>query len=270
MAKLSPLGRTMDDILKCRSIEQVWARHAEIMAGYGFDRMIYASNRFRASGEFGDPDDAMLLINHEPDYIEGFIGKALFLEAPMSLWSANNTGACSWQWAQNRRANGLTTDGENRALDFNEKMGVTAGISISFENISARAMAGIGLCAQRGRDQLDVDRQWVDHGDELFLLNNLLHHKISLLPYERLGKPLTVRQKEVLQWVADGKTIQDIAQIMQLNAATVEKHMRLARASLNVETTAQAILKASLQNQFFLVDNYAAIKGRKTLPSRAK
>jgi LuxR family transcriptional regulator len=40
-----------------------------------------------------------------------------------------------------------------------------------------------------------------------------------------------------------------------LNPATVEKHLRLAREALDVDTTAQAILKASTQNQFFLIEH---------------
>ena len=65
---------------------------------------------------------------------------------------------------------------------------------------------------------------------------------------------LTNRQREVLEWVGDGKTTQDIATIMDLTPATVEKHLRLARESLDVETTAQAVLKASFQNQIFLLE----------------
>ena len=59
----------------------------------------------------------------------------------------------------------------------------------------------------------------------------------------------------MLQWVGDGKTTQDIALLMGLTAATVEKHLRLARDSLSVETTAQAVLKAALQNQMYVVES---------------
>ena len=55
-------------------------------------------------------------------------------------------------------------------------------------------------------------------------------------------------------WVGDGKTTQDIALLMGLTPATVEKHLRLARDNLNVETTAQAVLKAALQNQMFVIE----------------
>jgi hypothetical protein len=42
--------------------------------------------------------------------------------------------------------------------------------------------------------------------------------------------------------------------IMGLTSATVEKHLRLAREALAVDTTAQAVLKASFSNQMFVLD----------------
>ena len=66
--------------------------------------------------------------------------------------------------------------------------------------------------------------------------------------------PLTKRQREMLQWVGDGKTTQDIALLIVLTPATVEKHLRLAREALDVETTAQAVLKAAFYNQMFILE----------------
>jgi LuxR family transcriptional regulator len=42
---------------------------------------------------------------------------------------------------------------------------------------------------------------------------------------------------------------------MGLTPATIEKHLRLARDALEVETTAQAVLKASMQNQIFRIES---------------
>lgn len=239
-------------VTQATSVEQVWELHTAKMAEYGFDRILFASNRFRTHGAFGDPSDAIVLTNHDKDYIDEFFGKSLFFNAPMAIWAAQNSGACSWQWAIDRRARGETGKRENEVLDLNERMGVTAGYSISFEQTTQRAKSAIGLCAKRGLSQRDVDAIWAEDGDEILQLNNVVNLKISTLPYERQGKPLTERQREVLQWVADGKTLQDIATIMDLNQATVEKHLRLARENLNADTTAQAVLKASVQNQFFI------------------
>jgi len=260
-AELSPNMEFISQVLNATSIEQVWALHIAKMTLYGFDRMLYGANRFRVQGEFGDLSDAVILTNHHKDYVDLLFGKSLYLHAPMAIWAANNTGVCSWQWAVDRRRNGKTTQSENSFLDLNKRMGVHAGYTISFDTISERSKSAIGLCARAGLTQADVEGIWADHGPEITLLNTLASQKISTLPFSRQRKPLTDRQREVLQWVADGKTLQDIATILSLNQATVEKHLRLARTNLNAETTAQAILKASMQNQFFIFEGLRTGKG---------
>jgi LuxR family transcriptional regulator len=40
---------------------------------------------------------------------------------------------------------------------------------------------------------------------------------------------------------------------MEISPAMVEKHLRLAREALSVETTAQAVAKASFLNQIFVL-----------------
>ena len=133
---------------------------------------------------------------------------------------------------------------------------MTAGYTVSFHDVSTRAKGATGLTAKRGLTQDDVDEVWKTHGVDLELANKIMHLKVTQLPHTTgQRRPLTARQREVLEWVADGKTIQDTATIMGLNPATIEKHLRLARETLDVDTTAQAILKASSQNQFFLIES---------------
>ena len=66
---------------------------------------------------------------------------------------------------------------------------------------------------------------------------------------------LTPRQSEVLELVADGKSVQDIAPILKRKPATVDKHLRGARETLGVDTTAQAVRKAAVLNQIFIVES---------------
>ena len=114
--------------------------------------------------------------------------------------------------------------------------------------------AAIALTARAGMGQDEVDAIWAEHGDDILLLNNIAHLRILSLPYTSPTRSLTARQREVLGWVGDGKTVQDIALLLNLTPATVEKHLRLARDALSVETTAQAVLKASFQNQIFTLE----------------
>ncbi len=241
LEKLTPLD----------SIEDLWTLHTGTMAEFGFDRLLYGFTHFRTAHSFGQKEDMLVLTNHPPDYIDAYMD-GLFFHAPMVRWATENVGACSWGWMAEH--GGALTDSERKVVEFNRKMGVTAGYTISFSDVSVRSKGAIALAARSGLTQDDADAIWAEHGRAIVQMNNVAHLKITNLPFSTARKSLTPRQREALEWVGDGKTTQDIALIMGLTPATVEKHLRLAREALDVETTAQAVLKASFQNQIFVIE----------------
>lgn len=248
------LQEYLDCLVRCPTLEELWELHTQRMAEYGFDRLIYGYTRYRTSTSLGDPEDFIILTNHCRTYTDEFLGDGLYYDAPMVHWALANDGACSWTvMHEMAQAKGMTPAVE-RVLDFNRRMGVHAGYTVSFKSISARSKGAIALTARRDVDQAAVDAIWVEHGNDIKVMNDVAHLKILTLPQNTAKRPLTARQREALQWVGDGKTTQDIALLMGLTAATVEKHLRLARESMGVETTAQAVLKAAFTNQMFVMD----------------
>ncbi|MEM9585526.1 MAG: LuxR family transcriptional regulator [Pseudomonadota bacterium] len=249
------IDRYLHKMTDANSIEDAWNIHTEHMAEYDFDRLIYAYTRYGTGTSLGDLQDALILTNHDPAYVDVFIGDGMYSKGPMVAWATANTGACSWSLIRSQIASGDVTPEMMEAMAMNQRHGVLAGYTISFHEVSLRAKGAIGLTAKRGMSQDDVDALWAERGSDIELANKVLHLKVVQLPHTTgQRRKLTARQREVLEWVADGKTIQDTATIMGLNPATIEKHLRLARESLDVDTTAQAILKASSQNQFFLIE----------------
>ncbi|WP_297772057.1 LuxR family transcriptional regulator [uncultured Roseovarius sp.] len=242
-------------LLNVATIEELWDLHTRQMAAFGFDRLIYGYTRYRTATSLGDPDDFVLLSNHCHTYTDAFVGDGLYFDAPMVRWALENDGACSWSVLHQLINDGALSAKERKVVDFNLSHEVTAGYSISFKSVSPRAKGAIALTARPGMSQADVDALWQHSGEEITALNNLVHLRILSLPYTGPGRALTSRQREVLGWVGDGKTVQDIALLMGLTTATVEKHLRLARQALCVETTAQAILKVAFQNQIFILDH---------------
>lgn len=242
-------------LLNATSIEELWDIHTRYMAEYGFDRLIYGYTRYRTATSLGDPDDFLLLTNHSDDYTDVFIGEGLYFNAPMVRWALENEGACSWTVLRDMIDSGTLTAQERRVVEFNQSHDVTAGYSISFKSLSPRTKGAIALTARAGISQPEIDTLWQHCGEQIMVLNNVAHLRILSLPYTAPGRALTPRQREVLGWVGDGKTVQDIAIVMGLTPATVEKHLRLARHALCVETTAQAVLKAAFQNQIFFLEN---------------
>lgn len=55
---------------------------------------------------------------------------------------------------------------------------------------------------------------------------------------------LTARQAECLAWAELGKSARDIGQILGISQRTVEKHLEMACAALQVRTRIQAVGKA--------------------------
>lgn len=241
-------------VSSAQTLEELWTAHTEKMASYGFDRLIYGFTRYLTETSFGDPEDFVILTNHSNEYVDGFLHNGLYFHAPMLHWALEQEGAASWQMINQMMTSETMTKQERRVYDFNVSMGVTAGYTISFKSVSARSKGGISLCARPGLSQAEIDAIWDEHGRDILLMNNIAHLKILTLPYTSPKRSLTKRQREALEWVGDGKTAQDIALLMGLTSATVEKHLRLARESLSVETTAQAVLKASLHNQMFVIE----------------
>jgi DNA-binding NarL/FixJ family response regulator len=79
-----------------------------------------------------------------------------------------------------------------------------------------------------------------------YLSSALPRHKVNYL--RRLGDEiakedarLTVREREVLQLVAEGKTLKEIAVVLEMSPRTVAFHKHRMRGALGAETTADLV-----------------------------
>ncbi|MBO9401520.1 autoinducer binding domain-containing protein [Shimia sp. R9_1] len=244
----------VETVMNQTSLEALWELHCAKMATYGFDKIIYGYTNYRSGMSLGDVEDFFILSNHQRDYLDKYIGEGLYFDGPMMKWSLDNAGAQSWSIIQNAFAAGNLTEKQMRVYEVNRSYGLSAGYTISFPTVSSRHKGAISLGARTDMSQEEVDKLWKSVGREISLINNVVHLKIQSLPYKNPERELTKRQREVLEWVGDGKTIQDIALLIERTPATVEKHLRLARDAMNVETTAQALLKASFMRQIYLLE----------------
>lgn len=244
------MSDTLARILSAKTVEDVWETLLTRLQSYGFQNVLYGFTRFHTESGFGDTTDHLVLTNLGPDYVKGYFHDGRYKYGPIVTWAAQNAGVCSWAYVKDIYE--TLNEKEQETVEFNRSFGVTHGYTIGFDNTSARSKGAIGLSMPPFTGtQEHADAIWKAHGQEINILCNVAHLKIISLPFEL--RRLTTRQREVLEWVGDGKTSADVALIMGLTSATVEKHLKLARDALDVETTAQAILKASLLNQFYKI-----------------
>lgn len=231
--------------------QQVWNLAQGYFASIGFARVNYGFTRFRGSRNIGDPDDALYLTSGSEAYATAYFRNGFYAKTPAFRWAQQNEGACTWAWVREAFLAGKLSPEEAETVKQNAAMGIVAGISVSFPENSARAKGAMGLIADPGLDVAAVEDIFAERHDELLSVAHMLHLKLIQLPFPSRRRALTTRQREALEWVADGKTTQDVALLMGVSAAMVEKHLRLAREALAVDTTAQAVAKATLMNLIF-------------------
>lgn len=248
---MSEVLQLLSRIAQATSVNAVWDGCAVFFRDHGFSRANYGYTRYRTERNIGDPDDALYLSTSAPEYAKLYFRDGFYAKTPMYRWVSQNNGVCTWRWVSDAYAAGTLTPSEAEAVRMNIAMNVVAGVSISFPETSSRSKGALGLAADQGLTHDDVDQIWATHGQAILAVANMMHLKITQLPLNGDRRSLTDRQREALEWVADGKTTQDIATIMGVTAATIEKHLRLARDALDVETTAQAVAKAAMLNMIF-------------------
>jgi DNA-binding CsgD family transcriptional regulator len=241
----------LNRIAAAATIDEAWDLATGHFAGHGFARINYGFTRFRHLKTIGDPDDALFLSTCDADYVKRYFQGGFYARTPVFRWAERSSGACTWTWVKDAYETGRLSADEAEAVRQNAAMGVTAGISFSFPDASARAKGALGLIANPGLSHAEVDAIFAARREELMAVANVMHLTIVHLPQLSRHRALSPRQREALEWVADGKTTQDVALLMGVSPAMVEKHLRLAREALAVETTAQAVAKGALLNMIF-------------------
>jgi len=244
--------RTIRRIAEAGQIEDVWHMLVSAVRSFGFERVNYGLTRTRAGYSIGDPKDVLFLSTHALDRVRAHHDSGFYLKTPEYRWVMENVGACSWGWTRVARAENRLSAQECAAMDGIDARRERAGYTISFADDTQRCKGAMGLAAPAGVSQGAVDGDWQRCGDQVTALCNMAHFKLSQMPLPVPGAALTTRQREMLEWIADGKTLRDICVLTGLSLSAVEKHLRRARDRLTVETTAQAVAKASFLNQMFV------------------
>jgi LuxR family transcriptional activator of conjugal transfer of Ti plasmids len=126
-----------------------------------------------------------------------------------------------------------------------QECGIHHGFTIPIHD--AGRVASLNFCCAH---DVDTFRKAVEeHRHVIHLMGIYFHAHVrrKLQLTSRLSRPcLTPREAECLQWSALGKSHQVIADILGLSRRTVKFHIENAMKKLDVATTRQAIVKATM------------------------
>ncbi len=120
----------------------------------------------------------------------------------------------------------------DEAGDFRLKQGFTVPLVTLDGEVAGFSIAG---------ENLEVSPE--ERGMLSLLATYALGRGIALLDYQppEIAIDLSDRERETLQWVAEGKSEWEIGQLMGISEHGVDKHMRNVRRKLNAVTSTHAV-----------------------------
>jgi len=118
-----------------------------------------------------------------------------------------------------------------------------AGLHVGWAKSALEGHIGGMLTLARGAEPLtalelkakEAQMRWLSH---------TAHHAFRKLLWTRWSGTLTRREKEVLQWAADGKTFSETSRIMEISIETVKFHTKNASEKLGTINRTATVARA--------------------------
>lgn len=242
----------IEHLLAADSGRAVWDRFATITAARGYPHLCYVIHRFgnhagRPKHGWGD-----CRMNVPLPLAQNLRDGPSLSKLPWLLWSCDNGGARALRRFEADQTAPYLTDEGRKLVEVIRRNRMLAGHAVSLLGLAAHMTGVVMFMPAAGTDQAEADRLWRGHGKDLTALAGIMHLRTAALPFASGQSGLTPRQREVVEWAAQGKTMAEIAHLLGVEATTVEKHLRLAREALDAATTAQAVMRAYLRNLIFV------------------
>jgi LuxR family transcriptional regulator, quorum-sensing system regulator BjaR1 len=187
----------------------------------------------------GRPHDEGILFNNRPrDYIEHYKDRKYLERDALITEMRRSLHPYTWNDVrQRRKLNKL----ENHIIDEGREFGVNDGLIIPIVTLSGSlsVFSPCGLdpdLSQRARSALEI----IGIYSQQALKRALIHTQRE----EAAHTPLTPREREIMQWVAIGKSDEEIAALLSIGAATVTTHVESAKRKLDAFRRTYAVVQA--------------------------
>jgi LuxR family quorum sensing-dependent transcriptional regulator len=189
-------------------------------------------------GPGGDPRDGVVFNNRPAEYIDHYVEKNYVASDPVIAELRRNLDPFSWSDIRSsRNLKKFEMDIMDEAREFGARDGFLIPIFTLSGSVSVFSACGLEPdLSQRARSALEMIGIYSHHA----LRRALVRRQRE----ETLHTPLTPREREIMQWVAMGKTDEEIADILSLTTRTVTYHVENAKQKLDAYRRTYAVVQA--------------------------
>jgi len=240
----------VERLVSARDLPEAWQIIRDVVHSCGFDHLMFATNRLRGTSLFGEQIDTYMISDLPDRFMKPFWEQDRYRSSALAIWAMQNAGVRDLRSLPPHGCSDASKAKQEETKKLLSAAGVTSGYVMGFNTADAPAATAMAFL-NFGQDHDAADRLWMTHGRALNSYAAIFQLLARTLPIPLAHRQLTRRQNEVLRWVGAGKTTAEIATILGLSPATVEKHLRQVRDTLGVSTTTQAVLHAQINWHIF-------------------
>lgn len=229
--------RTLDFVEKLQklsSYEDICRLIMQEMEWYGFQCV--TSFSIPTAGQ--TLKDCLWMNNRPQDYIDRYSEQNYILRDPIVTEFRRTVRPYSWNDVRQSRE---LAKPEKKIIDEASEWGARDGYMVPIVTRSG-SLAGFCPCglqpnlSPRARVALELIAIYSHHA----LQRALIEDRRKETPHT----PLSPREREIMQWVAIGKTDDEIGEILTLSETTVKTHLERAKVKLNAVRRAYAVAQA--------------------------
>jgi len=184
------------------------------------------------------PDEGMVLNTRPKEYIEHYKNQNYLVRDPMVTELRNSLNPFTWDEVQSRRK---LSRAEQKIIDEGREFGMRDGLIIPIVTMSG-SLSVFSPCGpdpdltQRARSALEI----IGIYSQQALKRALVREQRD----DAAHTPLTPREREIMQWVAVGKSDDEIGEILNIGATTVTSHVENAKKKLDAFRRTYAVVQA--------------------------
>ena len=235
------LNRFVDQLLACRDSGALCELVSTTTGHFGSKYFVYYSERQGNSSPTASPHH---LTSLPREWVVHYQSRNYGLISHWRQAARRSNGPVVWSEVTARTA--LTPEQADMVRDA-ALAGIVDGVTIPFRPLSGRDFSYLSL-AVRG-DQEDAVPLILKNAPLLRVIANLIHARATdllrgyIVPFPSFSL-LSPRQRQVLQWIADGKTDWEVARILGVSEKAVKFHIAGARRKLDAVNRTHAVAKS--------------------------
>ncbi|MEM7620128.1 MAG: LuxR family transcriptional regulator [Pseudomonadota bacterium] len=228
--------RALDFVEKIRCLEQyedICLAIQNEMEWFGFTFITCMS----IPGPGKSLHDTIHLNTRPEQYTKHYIEKNYVNFDPVVTELKKTLYSFSWSDVKNRRKlSKVEQKIINEATEFEVDDGLIIPIATLSKSVSIFSPCGKApIMTSRARAAVELIGTYSYSALDRYLMIN---------KKDQARKPLTNREKEILTWIAVGKSYDEVAQILNISEATVSKHVQNLKFKLDAFKTTYAVVKA--------------------------